>query len=150
MGKNQSFNFHQIPKLHPKSFPTENNLKIKLTKCLNPIQLVRCLHPTLLNLYRSLGNKKKQMFGINKKYHNFQCSNFKLYGKGDFSSIDSQVSKENLNVILAWMVFLWKWNFNKKLGMYHIIKDSNLFIEEILHRVYIIIMCIYLIFCEAL
>jgi hypothetical protein len=68
------------------------------------------------------------MFEINKEYYNFQCSNFKLYGKGNLSSIDSQVSKVSLNVILAWMVFLWKQNFNKKLGMYRIIKDPNLII----------------------
>ncbi len=126
------FQFSSIQKLQFKYFPTKNNLKIKLTKCLNPIQLIKCFHPTLLNFYHSSSNKKKQMLGINKKYHNFQCSNFKLYGKGDFSSIDSQVSKVSLNVSLAWMVLLWKWNFNKKLGMYHIIKDSNLFIEEFL------------------
>jgi hypothetical protein len=68
------------------------------------------------------------MFGINKEYHNFQCSNFKLYGKGDFSSIDSQGFKVSLNVILEWIVFLWKQNFNKKLGVYHIIKDPKLII----------------------
>jgi hypothetical protein len=72
-----------------------------MTKCLNPIHLIKCFHATFLKVYHSSGNKKKQMFGINKKYHNFQCSNFKLYGKGDFSSVDSQVSKVSLNVILA-------------------------------------------------
>jgi hypothetical protein len=52
----QSLNLHQIPKLHPTSFPSKNNLKIKLMKCLNPIQLINHLHPALLNLCHSHGN----------------------------------------------------------------------------------------------
>jgi hypothetical protein len=52
----QSLNFHQVPKLHPTSFPSKSNLKIKLMKCLNPIQLINHIHLALLNLYHSHGN----------------------------------------------------------------------------------------------
>jgi hypothetical protein len=52
----QSLNLHQIPKLYPTSFPSKSNLKIKLMKCLNPIQLINHLHHALLNLCHSHGN----------------------------------------------------------------------------------------------
>jgi len=52
----QFLNLHQIPKLHPKSFPSKSNLKIKLMKCLNPIQLLNHLHLPLLNIYHSPSN----------------------------------------------------------------------------------------------
>jgi len=46
----------QISNLHPKSFPTKNNLKIKVVKCLNPVQLISHLHPALLNHCHSPDN----------------------------------------------------------------------------------------------
>jgi hypothetical protein len=52
----QSLNLHQIPKLHPTSSPSKSNLKIKLMKCFNPIQLINHLHPALLNFCHPPGN----------------------------------------------------------------------------------------------
>jgi hypothetical protein len=51
---------HQIPKLHPKLFPLKNNLKIKLMKCFNPIQIINHLHLALLNLCHSHDNSPLQ------------------------------------------------------------------------------------------
>jgi hypothetical protein len=53
---NKSPNLHQILELHPKSFPSKSNLKIKLMKCLNPIQLISHLCLALLNLCHSPSN----------------------------------------------------------------------------------------------
>jgi hypothetical protein len=46
--KIQSPKSHQLSKLHPKSFPSKNNLK-----CFHPIQVASHLHDALLNLYHS-------------------------------------------------------------------------------------------------
>jgi hypothetical protein len=58
MCEKQFPNLHQNPKLHPiKSFPFKSNLEIKPIKCLNLVQLIKCLIPTLLiNLYHSPNN----------------------------------------------------------------------------------------------
>jgi hypothetical protein len=55
--KKQFSNLHQNPKLHPiKSFPFKSILEIKLIKCFNLVQLIKCLIPTLLNFYHSPNN----------------------------------------------------------------------------------------------
>ncbi len=60
----QSPNPHQIPKVHLKSFPDKSNLKIKLMKCVNLVQLISHIYPTLLNLCHSLDNITHPTFWI--------------------------------------------------------------------------------------
>jgi hypothetical protein len=55
-------NPHQIPKLHPKFFTSKSNLKIKLIKCLNPIQQISHHQHGLLSLCHSLGNKDVHIY----------------------------------------------------------------------------------------
>jgi hypothetical protein len=51
------FNPHQVPKLHPKSFTSKINLKIKLINFFNPIQQISHHHHALFNLCPSLSNE---------------------------------------------------------------------------------------------